>query len=376
MKRSTKTICSRCVMDSSAEDIVFDVDGVCNYCTEFVNRAGKINQAPDQASQAKLAEFLRITKEKHRHQKYDCIVGLSGGVDSSYVLIKAIEFGLRPLAVHMDNGWNSELAQNNIANLVKKLDVDLITHVIDWSEYRSLMQCFFNADVVDVELLYDNAMLAVNYQIARRFDIKTILGGTNQSTEGLKIPKAWNNLKFDRANIEDIARKHGFSGMSTFPAIGLAEWLKFEYVDGIKWVHFLDMFEYKKDSAISMLVNNYKYKPYPHKHYESIFTRFYQGYLLIRKFGVDKRKVHFSSLILTDQLSRDKALKDLRSEYAYEDEFQLKRDIKYFLKKMMWSASDLEGYLARPPVAHSQYKTSRTAYDILIKIYRLIRRKS
>ena len=160
--------CLRCVMDASADGIVFDENGVCNYCKEFLDR------------------------KSGKGKPYDCVVGVSGGVDSSWTLVEVVRLGLRPLAVHMDNGWNSELAQNNIANLVRNLGVDLHTHVIDWGEYRELMQAFFDADVIDLELLYDNAMLAVNYAQARQFDLKYILAGTNKATEGMRIPKTWN----------------------------------------------------------------------------------------------------------------------------------------------------------------------------------------
>ena len=163
-------ICSRCVMDASIEGISFDDDGVCSYCAEFLSRAGTIVNPDPEAQERELHRFVEKVKAAGRGKRYDCIVGVSGGVDSSWVLVKAVELGLRPLAAHMDNGWNSELAQNNIANLVRGLGVDLHTHVIEWTEYRALMESFFAADVVDVELLYDNAMIAVNYQQARRFD--------------------------------------------------------------------------------------------------------------------------------------------------------------------------------------------------------------
>lgn len=163
--------CTRCFMDTTAEGIEFDENGVCNYCREFE----EVLKRPRKKLNLSLDEFVNKIKEDGKGKRYDCIVGISGGVDSSYTLVKVKELGLRPLAVHMDNGWDSELAANNIKNLVDKLGVDLYTHVIDWDEYRSLMQAFFDADVIDIELLYDNAMLAVNYQQARKFGTKYIL---------------------------------------------------------------------------------------------------------------------------------------------------------------------------------------------------------
>src|SRR5215510_469610 len=183
----TKTYqeCTRCVMDTSASDITFDERGVCNYCSEYIERFHGVLNMGQAAREEGLNRFVAQVKAAGIGKLYDCIIGVSGGVDSSWVLVKAVELGLRPLAVHMDNGWNSELAQNNIANLVRGLGVDLYTHVIDWDEYRNLMQAFFDADVIDVELLYDNAMMAVNYDQATRYGLKYILAGSNQSTEGM-----------------------------------------------------------------------------------------------------------------------------------------------------------------------------------------------
>ena len=178
-------ICKRCVMDTTASKIEFDEHGNCNYCQQVIDISGHIMKMSEDEKAEKLAAFVAKVKEDGKGKKYDCVIGVSGGIDSSWVLVKAIELGLRPLAVHMDNGWNSELAQNNIANLIRTLGVDLYTHVIDWKEYRSMMQAFFDADVVDVELLYDNAMFGVNYFQSRKYGVKYIIGGMNTATEGL-----------------------------------------------------------------------------------------------------------------------------------------------------------------------------------------------
>ena len=200
-----KVICQRCVLDNQNIEIFFDKDGYCNFCEEYLNK--RLNKNSQASNANKLDEIINLIKQSGKNKRYDCIVGVSGGVDSSWVLKKAIDLNLRVLAVHMDNGWNSELAQNNIANLIKSSGVDLYTHVIDWEEYRNLMQSFFDADVVDVELLYDNAMLALNYRIARKFGIKYILGGTNTATEGMTMPSNWNWFKYDKKNIIGISNK-------------------------------------------------------------------------------------------------------------------------------------------------------------------------
>ena len=191
-------LCTHCVMDTSATEISFNEQGVCNFCTEFLTQSDYVMNRDQAKKKQELDSFVSKVKQAGKNKRYDCIVGVSGGVDSSWVLVQAIKLGLRPLAVHMDNGWNSELAQNNIANLVRSLNVDLYTHVIDWNEYRNLMQAFFDADVIDVELLYDNAMFAVNYRLAVKYGVKYILSGCNQVTEGMRMPEGWNWFKYDK----------------------------------------------------------------------------------------------------------------------------------------------------------------------------------
>lgn len=359
-------------MDTSAAGIEFDDRGVCNYCREFelelkraatssVGRSGLLQEFVDE---------LRIRGEGKR---YDCVVGVSGGVDSSYVLLTAVRLGLRPLAVHMDNGWNSELAQNNIAQLITGLGVDLYTHVIDWDEYRKLMQGFFDSDVIDVELLYDNAMLAVNFQIAKRFGVHHILGGTNRATEGMRIPSNWNWFKYDKRNIRALGRKAGVDRLKTFPAYGLAEHLRFRGLSRIQWVPFLDYIDYRKQEAVIELESSFGFKPYPYKHYESVFTRFYQGHILPMKFGVDKRRVHWSTLILSEQATRTSAIEDLKS-IPYPSERALRDDVRYFLKKMQWSSVDLENYLLRPEVPHSSYPSEKPVWDRAMVVKKWLKR--
>jgi N-acetyl sugar amidotransferase len=358
--------CTRCVMDTSVRDIAFDADGACNYCTEFL-RAKAARPLEDRtARKAALDAMVERIRAQGKGKRYDCVIGVSGGVDSSWVLVHAMRLGLRPLAVHMDNGWNSELAQNNIANLVRGLGIDLYTHVIDWREYRGLMQAFFDADVIDVELLYDNAMLAVNYQQAARNGIKAILAGTNHSTEGMPLPKGWNWAKFDKANIRAIARRFGGVSIKTFPAIGLFDKAWYQYARGVEWISMLDFVEYNKAEALSVLQSEYGYKPYPYKHYESVFTRFYQGHILPVKFGVDKRLVHLSTLILNGQMKREDAL-PLLAHIPYPSEAELEADRRYFLKKMNWTDAQLDDYLKRPEKPHAMYGSEYWMVDLLRK---------
>jgi N-acetyl sugar amidotransferase len=364
--------CARCVMSSKARDLNFDRQGICSYCTEFLERVGHIIYEDVSLKEARLQELVAKVKASGKGKPYDCIVGVSGGVDSSWTLVEVKRLGLRPLAVHMDNGWNSELAQNNIANLVRGLGVDLHTHVIDWDEYRELMQAFFDADVIDVELLYDNAMLAVNYQQAAKYGLKYILAGTNQSTEGMRMPPGWNWFKYDKRNIFSIAKRSGMKRLDTFPAIGVIGFVWNTFVRRIRWISFLDYIPYNKFEALDSLEINNGYKRYPFKHYESVFTRFYQGYILPRKFGVDKRELHLSTLVASGQLSRQEALQGLEG-IPYPTKAEMQADIAYFLKKMKWSSNDLETYLQRTEVPHAAYGSEEPLWDSLSRIYKRVK---
>ena len=366
-------VCARCVMDMSAPDIRFDEHGICNYCAEYIVTRGQFLETDPAARQERLEKLLQAVREAGRGKPYDCIIGVSGGVDSSWVLALAVDHGLRPLAVHMDNGWNTELAQNNIANLVRGLGVDLHTHVIDWPEYRGLMEAFFAADVVDVELLYDNAMLAVNFEAAARHGIKHILGGTNVATEGMRMPPSWNWLKYDKRNIRGISKHFGGPRLKTFPSIGTLDVVRY-HLKGIRWTSFLDHFDYRKRDALQSLQGRFDYKPYPFKHYESVFTRFYQGFILPAKFGIDKRRVHLSTLIVNGEMTRDEALAALQ-DIAYESEKLLKVDIAFFLKKMGWSREKLDNYIARPAIPHDSYPTEKPLWDHAIGVYRRLFRR-
>jgi len=366
-------LCSRCVMDTSAGDISFDADGRCNYCVDFEQRYARLT-APSADERARtLARFVERVKRRGRGKPYDCVVGVSGGLDSSWTLVQAVRLGLRPLAAHMDNGWNSELAQSNIENLVKRLGVDLYTHVIDWNEYRALMQSFFDADVVDIELLYDNAMLAVNYQQAVGRGVQFILAGTNEATEGMRMPTGWNWFKFDARNIRGISRRFAGPSLQSFPAIGAFRHFWYQTVRRYRWVSFLDFLDYAKAEALRELTGNFGYKPYPYKHYESVFTRFYQAYILPRKFGIDKRRLHLSTLIVTGQVRRDEALELLQGS-PYPTPAELEADKAYFIKKMKWTEGDLEAYLRRPAKPHSMYPSERAAWTQFANAYGRLRR--
>ena len=360
-----KQVCSRCVMDTSAADIYFDSLGHCNYCTEF---AKSLHDDSHPRSQKDNLNFLlEEIRSQGRGKSYDCIIGVSGGVDSTFALFKAKELGLRPLAVHLDNGWNSELANRNIHNIVSTLHVDLITHVVDWEEFRDLQTSFLKANVIDIELLTDNALLALNFKSAKKFGTKFILSGSNHSTEGMRMPRNWNHFKFDAANIKAIQREFGTQKVKTLPTMGTLEFTRYKILHKIKWVSFLDYFDYNKSKSMELLQDRFNFQPYPYKHYESIFTRFYQGLILPKKFGVDKRRLHLSNLIMSKQLTRAEALNHLE-DLPYPSQAALESDLEYFLKKMKMSSLEFQNYLIEPRVSHTKFQSEINLFNLLMKI--------
>jgi N-acetyl sugar amidotransferase len=353
-------------MDASAGDFI-KLGDKCNYCESLKS----IDQKNYENEFGDIKDLVNKIKKDGIGKKYDCIVGVSGGVDSSYVLKIASDHNLRVLAVHMDNGWNSELAQNNIEVMISKFGFDFYSHVIDWVEYRNLMQSFFDADVIDVELLYDNAMYAVNYDLAREHNVKWVLNGINKATEGMRLPQAWTWFKFDSKNIKDIVKQNGNHRIKTFPLMSIWKALYCKYILKIKFVPILDYINFNKNEALKYLTG-IGYKPYPYKHYESVFTRFYQGYILPEKFNADKRKVHLSTLVVNGQMDIAEA-RNMLAEIPYPSEDELIADKKYFLKKMGWSYTDLDDYIARPKVSHDEYKNHYSLWNLLIRIRNLLR---
>lgn len=356
---TTLRVCTRCIMDESASNIVFDERGVCNFCRDFEATSAKMSVLS--ADKSALNTLIDSIRAVGRGKSYDCIVGLSGGVDSSYVLHLVVEAGLRPLAVHLDNGWNSELAVANIHALINKLNVDLYTHVIDWDENRDMQLSMFQANVIDIELLMDNAMLALNYQLARRYRLRHIISGSNRATEGIRMPRGWNHFKLDAMNIRAIHKCYGTVPIKTHPLVGTIDHLRFKYINKIEWISWLDLVDYKKRAALDLLTLRYGYKPYPYKHYESVFTRFYQGFILPSKFGVDKRKVHLSTLIMSGEMTRAEGLEDL-SRSPYDPE-QLVRDQQFALKKFGKSEEWFQQYLRAPAERHDVYQTEQRRWE-------------
>jgi len=351
-------VCAHCVMDTTDSDIQFDSEGICNHCKQCVQL---MKTCP---TEVELNVLVSKIKERGKHQKYDCIIGLSGGVDSSYVAYQVKRLGLRPLAVHLDNGWDSELAVKNIENIARKLDFDLYTYVIDWEEFRDLQLAFLRASVVDIEMLTDHAITAVLFKNALQWGVKYIISGSNIATEAI-MPRTWNHRKSDLRNIRAIQKLYGTKKIKSFPTASTYSILYCKYIRRIKMIRLLDFLPYDKQKAISILTDTLGWRHYGGKHYESIFTRFYQGYILPKKFGIDKRRAHLSALICSNQITRKAALSELQQE-SY-DSHTFMEDKSFVLKKLSLSEEEFEQFMKAPMKSHLDYKSDQSAVALLLR---------
>ena len=346
------TQCIKCVLDTNDDpDISFDAAGVCSYCHSY-KISKKKNVLEGKAAENKLQELVRSIKEKGNNKKYDCLVGLSGGVDSTYVGYLAKQYGLKVLAMHFDNGWNSELAVKNIENIVNKLGFDLCTYVVDWEEFKDMQLSYLKASVVDIEILTDHAIFGALYKTAKKYNIKYILSGTNVATESI-LPKDWAYNFYDSINIKDIHKKFGTIANKSFPFFNINTRYFNQIFKDIRIVELLNIIPYIKAKAKSTIINELEWRDYGGKHYESIFTRFFQGYICPVKFGFDKRKAHLSNLVCSGQISREEALSELKQP-IYNSE-QLKIDKEYVIKKFGMTTEEFEQYMTKPNVNHATY---------------------
>lgn len=351
-------ICSRCVMDTTDPEIVFDEQGVCNHCHQYEQRARR-ELLPPQERQRRLEVLVRNINANGHGKDYDCILGVSGGADSSYVAYLAKKLGLRPLAVHFDNGWNSELAVDNIKRLLSALGIDLYTYVVDWPEFCDLQKSFLKASVPNAEIPTDHAINAVLWNAAHQYRLRYILNGSNIETEGI-MPLAWTYTALDYFHIWSIHRQFGSKPLKTFPYLGWVKFLYYVFVLQIRYINLLNYVGYEKASAMQILSSECGWRPYPQKHYESVWTRFYQGVHLVDKFGFDKRKPHFSTLINSGQLTRAEALARLESE-NYESEF-VEQDREFVLKKFNLTEAEYTDLLTSPARSHLDYPNLAILY--------------
>jgi N-acetyl sugar amidotransferase len=364
-------ICSNCVMDTSDSRIKFDSNGMCDHCHDFYKNVMP-NWNVDENSKSELKKIIDEIKITGKDKEFDCILGLSGGVDSSYMLHIAVkEFGLRPLVFHVDGGWNSELAVHNIQMLVDKLGLDLYTEVINWEEMKDFQLAFFKSGLPHLDLPQDHAFVATLYNFAYKHDIKYILNGGNISTECVRNPMEFLYYGTDMIHIKDIINRHGTIKMETYPFSSVLRHKFFlRYIKGIKVIKSLNYMPYIKSEALRLLENEYGWKPYPQKHFESRFTKFYEGYWLPERFGFDTRRVQFSSLILTGQMKREEALENLKKT-AYNPE-TIDDDFNFIATKLGITSLQLKEYFKMPKKFYWDYKNQEKLFNIGAKILKFI----
>ncbi len=363
----TYQICTNCVMDTTDSKIIFDDNGVCDHCNRYYTNILP-NWHPDETGFMALAGTVEKIKKEGKGKDFDCIMGMSGGIDSSYLTYIATEkLGLRPLVFHVDGGWNSQIAVNNIEKLVTGLGLDLYTEVIDWEEMRDLQLAFFKSGVSHIDLPQDHAFFATMYNFAEKYKIKYILTGANIATECVRNPLEWLYYGTDTIQIKDIHSQFGQRPLKKFPLSNiLRHKFYLRYIKGIEVITPLNYVPYNKEEAMQFLVDKFGWQRYPQKHFESRFTKFYEGYWLPKKFGYDTRKVQFSSLILTEQMSRHEALEKL-STPAY-DEATISNDFEFIATKLGITIEELQSYMDAPNKTVRDYKSQQALFNIGSKL--------
>lgn len=346
--------CSLTVMDNIADpDIRFDEQGVCNYYHEY-KKAEQRDVLTGDAGKVKVAELAARIKAAGKGKPYDCLIGLSGGVDSTYVAYLVKQLGLRPLAVHLDNGWNSELAVKNIENIVTRLGIDLYTLVVNWEEFRDIQLSYLKASVVDIEVVSDHAIFATMYKLAKEKGIGYVISGGNIVTEFI-MPPSWLYHKMDFANLADIHNRYGSVKLKTYPTFDFKKYVYYTGMLKLTPISLLNYVPYNKQEVKEIIKKELDWRDYGGKHYESVFTKFYQAYILPEKFKIDKRKAHLSTLICSGQMTREEALKEL--ELPIYDPQELKQDKEFVLKKLGLSEAEFDAIMKLPPRPHSDFKS-------------------
>jgi N-acetyl sugar amidotransferase len=364
-------VCTNCIMDTSDVNITFDKSGVCDNCHSFYELI-EPTWTPDSCGKDYLNHEFGKIKKDGKNRDFDCIMGISGGLDSSYLLHKVVtEFGLRPLIFHVDAGWNTEIAVNNVKNLVDKLGLDLYVEVIDWDDMKDFQLALFKSGTPHLDLAQDHAFFATMYKFANKHNIKYILNGGNHSTECIRNPLDWLYYGTDMSFLNDIRRQFCTRPLVNYPWSSIYyHKIYLRYLKRIKVLKPLNFMEYDKKIAIDTLSSEYGWKPYPQKHFESRFTRFYESYWLPKRFGYDTRRVQFSSLIVTGQMSRVEALR-LMSISPYTLDYE-KSEFKYIANKLEITSKELESYLTMPKKWYFDYKNEKRFFDFGAKILNLI----
>ena len=369
MSKEAYRICSQCVMDTEGNpEIEFDHNGVCNYCHEYREKAAIRLFDNDVERQQALDTLVEKIKSSGRGKAYDCLIGVSGGVDSTYTAYLVKQLGLRPLAVHFDNGWNSELAVSNIEKILDTLGIDLHTFVVDWEEFKDLQLSFLKASTPDGEIPTDHAILATLYRTASKHNIKYIISGNNFKTEGV-MPRLWAYGHIDWKYIRNVHRRFGTKKLKTFPYLTLGRFVRSTFFRRVKLVSILNYVDYDRQGAMQLLIDQLDWKYYGGKHYESNYTKFYQGIILPKKFHIDKRKLHESALILAGLQSREAALNNLElPPYPAGKEAE---DTEYVIKKLGITREQFDEIMATKPRTFLDYPSN---YALHVKLRELLAR--
>lgn len=365
------TICTRCIMDITDPDIYFDELGVCNHCKRYDELLDKRVFRGKEAKE-KLEQIVKNIKSSGETREYDCIIGVSGGVDSTYVAYLTKELGLKALAVHFDNGWNSELAVRNIERILDLLNIDLYTYVIEWSTFKDLQMSFLKASTPDGEIPTDHAINALLFSEASKRGIKYIINGMNFATESLAVP-AWAYGHSDWKYIRSVHRIFGTKKLAKYPHYTFTDLAYWTVVRRINVVSILNYLEYNKDEVMKLLQESLGWVYYGGKHYESVYTRFYQGYILPRKFNIDKRIGHLSDLIRSGQLTREKALEELTKPIY--DESLLRQDKEFVLKKFKINEVEFDKIMSIELKTFQDYPNSKKYVDLLKKFVNSLRKR-
>lgn len=369
MKYQEYKICTNCVMDTTDSKIQFDENGYCDHCNNFYKNILP-NWYPNETGARELEKIVNKIKRDGKNKQYDCLIGLSGGVDSSYLVYFAREkLGLRPLVFLVDTGWSLDVANENVERLIKGLNLDIHTKVVDWDEMRDLQLAFFKSQVPNQDI-QDHAIFAALYNFAAKNDFKYVLTGANFSTECIREPIEWAHVN-DLTQIKDIYRKFGTRPLRKFPMCGMFKYrLYYRYIKGMKIVQPLNLIPYVKEDAIKELYERFGWERYQNKHFENVFTRFYEGYWLPKKFGYDKRRAHFSSLIVTGQLTREEALEILKEPpYPVEEAMQ---DMEVIASKLGITKAEFEKLMNGENKTYRDYKSSLTLIKAAIKLAQFV----
>jgi N-acetyl sugar amidotransferase len=363
--------CTRCVMDTTDPQIKFDDTGQCNHCTEFITVRKKYIYLGEKGEE-QLARVIGKMKKDGKGREYDCLLGVSGGVDSSYAAYICRENGLRALCVHMDNGWNSEEANLNIKNITRKLDLDYESYVLDWEEFKDLQLSFLKASVPEAETPTDMGIVGTWHKVAAKYGIKYIISGGNMVNEGI-LPRCWHYNGRDTTYLNAIHDKFGKVKLKNFPTYSFLQEMYYKLFRGINIVYLLQYVPYVKNDAMALLKDKLDWKYYGGKHYESRYTRFIQSYYLYEKFGIDYRRATLSSQICVGEISRDKALEELK-ERPYDPQ-KIEEDKKYIAKKLGIPIDEFETILKAPGKFYFEYPNSEKFLDFIYTAYRKIYKK-